>query len=172
VEQYELFNQVQNRLVAVMGMISSIDEAAWNAAARQLGIPDQQTELDQLAGLFQGSLKIRDHYFQATSDSILSTVSRGVSMLGRYWGFDDMSAQQAINGLDQEIGTREKHLAAVEGQANVQGSTTFVERPLPGGDPLLVGREEQKQDLKDALSSWWPYLIGVVLVLYLLRRYL
>lgn len=171
--QYEELNQVQNRLVTLTGKVSSVPESTWNDAARQLNLPDQERELGDLVELYQSSLKIRDFYFQASSDSVTAAVSRGISMAGRYWGFQDMSAAAAIAGLDNEVLRHGAILKAIEDAANVQAvGPPFVERPLPGGDPLEVGRAEQGEDVRRAISTWWPYLLAVVVTLYLLRRYL
>ena len=172
-QQYADFAAVQDRLVSVMKKTASIDEAAYSAAARALSLPDQQAVLDDLAELFQSSLKIRDYYFQAGSDSVAAQLSRGVSMLGRYWGFGDNTALSAVSGLSLAVGQHEANLKAVEDQTGLAGSLgSFVPDGLPGGDPLEVGKEEQKEDVRRAMGSYVPWVLGGLVLLFLLRKYL
>lgn len=172
-QQYQDWSSVQDRLVAVMKRISSIDESAYDQAAGILQLPKQQEALDALAELFQSSLTIRDHYFQATSDSLIATASRGVSMLGRFWGFADMSAAAAVATLSASVQKYEIDVKAIEEATGLQGSLgTFVAQPLPGGDPLEVGKEELKQDLEIGVSRFLPWIIGGLVVLFLVRKYL
>jgi hypothetical protein len=171
-QQYADFAAVQDRLVAVMKKTASIDEAAYSEAARALNFPSQQASLDDLAELYQASLKIRDFYFVQSSDSVLATVSRGVSMLGRYWGFADNTALSAVSGLSLAVGQHEANLKAVEDHTGLAGNLgTFV----PGGDtvdPLEVGKEEQKDDLRKAIGSYVPWILAGLVALFLLRKYL
>lgn len=171
-EQYQDWNAVQDRLVAVMKRVASIDEAAYDGAARLLSMPAQQVSLDDLAELFQSSGKIRDYYFQATSDSVAAQLSRGVSMLGRYWGFADNSALSAVSGLSLAVGQHEANTAAIEAASGLKGNLgSFVPGPELV-DPLEAGKQEQKDDLKLTVGSLVPWVVGAIVVLILARKYL
>jgi hypothetical protein len=169
--EYADFVAVQDRLTAVMAKIGSFDDAVYDAAAEVLGLPSQRTELDQLAELFQASSAIENHYFKKTSTGFLDTISRGISMAGRYWGFTDYSAVQATAALSNNVLQHEMNEKLIEEKTGEVGSTgTFMSRGLPGGDPILVGREEQKDDLQKALSSWLPWVVGGVVLFAIFSR--
>jgi len=169
--EYSDFVAVQDRLTAVMAKIGSFDDAVYDAAAESLGLPSQRTELDQLAELFQASGAIENHYFKKTSSGFLATISRGISMAGRYWGFTDYSATQATAALANNVLQHEMNEKLIEGKTGEVGSTgTFMSRGLPSGDPILVGRKEQEDDLRKALESWLPWVIGGAVLLFVFSR--
>jgi hypothetical protein len=170
-QQYADFSGVQDRLVAVTARTSSIDEAAYTEAARVLGAKSQQTTLDELAALYQSSLSIRDHYFIKSSDSVLSSLDRGVSMLGRYWGFADTQAATAVAALNQAVQGYEANAKAIEDQAGVKGNIGTFQMGTDTVDPLEAGKQEQKDDVRRALGSYVPWIIGGLVVLFLLRKY-
>lgn len=169
--QYQSWATVQDRLVAVMRKIGSFDEGAYDAAAVAVGVQLQQPALDDLAALFQSSMKIRDYYFQETTGGVVPEISRGVSMLGRYWGLADHAAAEAVGGLSQAVSAHEQAELAVESYTGQTGSVgTFVSQPVR--DPMEVGKQEQKDDVRAALTSYLPWVLGGLVLLFVLRKYL
>jgi hypothetical protein len=167
---YESFANAQDRLAIVTKKISSFDEKAYNDVVSGQGLPDQRTELEQLSELFQAFLNVENYYFKKTSSGLWSSISRGMSMVGRYWGFADHSAESAVAALEDEVAKHEAHeLAAEYALGQVGSSGDYVARGLPS-DPLMVGREEQKKDLEKALTSWLPLVVGAAALFFFLSR--
>jgi hypothetical protein len=167
---YESFANAQDRLAIVTKKISSFDEKVYNDVAAESGIPNQQAELEQLSELFQAFLNVENYYFKKTSGGLWSSLSRGMSMVGRYWGFADHSADSAVAALEDEVSKHEAHELGVEYASGTPGSSgSYFARGLPP-DPLMVGREEQKVELKKALTSWLPIVVGAAALFFFLSK--
>jgi hypothetical protein len=167
---YESFANAQDRLAIVTKKISSFDEKVYNDVAAESGIPNQQAELEQLSELFQAFLNVENYYFKKTSGGLWSSLSRGMSMVGRYWGFADHSAESAVAALEDEVSKHEAHELAVEYASGTPGSSgSYFARGLPS-DPLMVGRKEQEDDLRKALESWIPWVVGGVVLFAIFSR--
>jgi hypothetical protein len=87
------------------------------------------------------------------------------------WGRIGTTGQQKTKSFGDPAAAKKQMLKLIEEKTGEVGSTgTFMSRGLPGGDPILVGREEQKDDLQKALGSWLPWVVGGVVLFAIFSR--